>query len=323
MLRKRFITTWILVFGLFAIFPEMAKAETSEEAPLQMEELTIQILPEYSYHPEDNEQNHPPLLVGYHGALKNNTDVSQKGRIELPLPSKEENFKIGFVGDYSNDLREIYEIEYEFDKDTGIISWETSEEIEPQGIYKFVIEFYTNSIEKSEEKKMLEYHFKSFTDIGLVHFIFVEPLKTDSFKLEPAPESHQTNSFNMNMFSYMAQGMKIGDEKAIQLEYERTDNTTTKEILTAMAASDFHQGAAVKNEEKIPGWKIALVVGAVTVVAAAVLIIILRRHSKNLKTTVENSSKNDSKEDAKKAKLRSMLLDGSITQEEYNELLKK
>lgn len=130
MLKKRLIALWVLVFSLFVVFPVMANAETLDKVPLQMEELVIQVLPDYSYHPEDNKQNHSPLLVGYHGTLRNATDLSQKGQINLTLPVEEENFKIGFVGDYSNDLKEMFEIEYEFDKDTGLISWETSEEIE-------------------------------------------------------------------------------------------------------------------------------------------------------------------------------------------------
>lgn len=311
-----------LVFCLLISVSGMAYAAEDTGNTLQMEELTIQVLPDYSYHPKAKDPDATPLLVGYHGALKNNSEQPQKGQIEIPLPVKDKNFQIGFVADYSKDLTEMYEIEYELEEKLGIISWETSEEIQPQEIYKFVIEYYTNEINESKDKNTLEYSFTSFSDVGLMNLIFVEPLKTNSFKLEPASETAQKNSYNMNMFLYQVQGMKPGEEKSIKLEYEREDDRTTTEIMEEMAGAPEKKVTAKKNEEKIPTGTVIGVIGGITAIAVVLLVILLKRRKK-VTTRITNDVSSDQNFEIKKAKLRTMLLEGSITEEEYQELLKR
>ncbi|WP_404329613.1 hypothetical protein [Mesobacillus maritimus] len=311
---------WPLIFSILFFMPAIVSAENTDN-PLQMEELTIQVMPEFAHHPDDKKQDNPPLLIGYHGALINNSDQPQKGQIAIPLPVEEKNFKLGFIADYSKDLSEMNEIEYELDSETGTISWTTSEEIQPQELYRFVIEYYTDSIKEGKESNTLEYHFESFADIGMMNLIFVEPLKTERFKLEPEAESHQKNSYNMNMFIYMSQGMKPGEEKTIKLEYDRAEERTTGEIMDEMAGGTAKQGTSTNNEEKIPVWMIVSVVGGVSVIAAGLLIFFLRKKTTNRVEKRKMVTK-ESSTDIKKAKLRAMLLDGSISEEEYNQLLK-
>lgn len=324
MLRKTFqsISALIFVISLTA-FSGTISAETKEKAPFQIEQMNIQVLPEYSFHPEDEDKEQPPLLFGYHLTLINTSDVPQKAHIEFPLPFEEQGFKLNAVGEYSNDQEEIKEIQYKFDEKTGVISWETMEEVDPQGIYKYVIEFYTNSIQESGDTKTFSYHFKSFSDIGAINLTFVEPLMTDSFTLEPAPEKHQQNSMNINLYTYTLEGMKSGEEKTFQLNYERKESRTTSDLLLAMADSDYHHGTTVKSVHKIPGWKIAIVVGGIALIAAAILIVILQSRSKKLNVNEEEKNKNASKADVRRSQLRSMLLEGRITDKEYRELIKK
>jgi len=311
---------WPLIFTILFFMPTIGSAKNTEN-PLQMEELTIQVMPEFAYHPDDKKQNHPPLLVGYHGALINNSDQPQKGQIEFPLPTDEKNFKLGFVADYSKDLSEMNEIEYELNKETGTISWTTSDEIQPQELYRFVIEYYTDSIQPGKDHNTLEYQFKSHFDIGMMNLIFVEPLNTESFKLEPEAESHQKNSYNMNMFIYLSQGMKPGDEKKIKLEYVRAEERTTGEIMDDMAGANSKQGSTTTNDDSIPVWMIASVLGGGTVAIAGLLIFILRK-KRGQNRSGKTTHTYDGVIDAKKAKLRTMLLEGSITEDEYNELLR-
>lgn len=306
--------SFILLF-IFQL-PGLAEAEAKPDV-LNMEELTIQVMPEYSYHPKDKKKN-PPLLVGYHGALKNNAEQPQKGQVVVPLPMDEKNFRIGFAGDYSRDLTEMNEIEYELDQEKGTISWETSEEIQPGEIYKFVIEYYTDSISEKDGTKELAYDFTNFTEIGLLNLIFVEPLNSESFKLEPASEQQQKNSYNMNMFLYQSQEMKAGEAKNIKLEYKRTDDRTTAEIMEDMAGDAKKAGTVKQNDEKMPLWLVITVVGSITIIAALLLIFFMKRQK--TKPVQVNAS---SELEAKKAKLRAMLVEGSITETEYNELLKK
>jgi hypothetical protein len=312
-----------LTLSLFLLFifqlPDAARAENTSSV-LKMEELTIQVMPEYSYHPKDKKKKNPPLLVGYHGALKNNAEKAQKGQVVIPLPMDEKNFMIGYVADYSRNLTEMNEIEYELDKERGTIAWETSEEIQPQEIYKFVIEYYTDSIKEKEGTNTLTYNFNSFAEIGLLNLIFIEPLKTESFKLKPEAEQHQKNSYNMNMFLFQSQGMKSNEEKNIKLEYKRSETKTTAEIMEDMAGDSKKAGTVKQNDEKMPLWIVILVVGSISVSAAVILLLMMK------KKTAKQGNKAISKEaenEAKKTRLRTMLMDGSITESEYNELIKK
>lgn len=321
----------IRAMGIFILclllFPGAVFAEGQKQAPLQMDELVIQVLPEYTYHPKEDKKEGPPLLIGYHGSLRNTTDEAQKGQIRIPVPVHEKNFKIGFIGDYSGDLSEVYPIEYELDLENGFITWETSEEIEPQGTYKFVVEYYTNTIEESEDGKSFDFHFKAFTDIGLLRVVVTEPLKTEKFSLEPAADSHLENSYGMNMFVYMHHDVKAGDEKNVHIRYEREEKRTTEEMFMAMAEYGAKQGER-ENDEIMPLWQIVLITGGMALAGAAVLIIFLKRkrnakHGENPQAQQPPSGEAAEKTEAKIAALRSMLLAGDITEEEYREMMKK
>ncbi len=295
----------------------------NQAAILKMEELKVQVMPEYANHPKDKEKDHPSLLIGYHGTLINPTDQPVKGQIEIPLPMDEEGFRIGFVADYNRDLTELNEIEYEMDKENRTISWETSEDIQPNEPYKFVIEYYTNQLIVNKETKKLTYQFKSFADIGLVSVLFLEPLKSESFQLSPSADSHQENGYGMNMFLYQIQGMKPDGTQEIQLEYKRSETKTTMEIMEEMTGNPEHAEKAIQKNETLPIWKILTVVGGVSVFSAIFLIFFMKRKRASQQIHNKQSGKIQQDEKVKKSRLRAMLLEGSISQQEYDELLKK
>jgi hypothetical protein len=308
----------ILLFSL----PDYTNAE-NQAAILKMEELNVQVMPEYANHPKDKEKSHPSLLIGYHGTLINPTDRPVKGEIEIPLPMDEDEFRIGFVADYNRDLTELNEIEYEMDKKNRTISWETSEDIQPNETYKFVIEYYTNQLIVNSETKKLSYQFKSFADIGLVSVVFLEPLKSESFQLNPSADSHQENGYGMNMFLYQIQGMKPDVTKKIQLEYKRKETKTTMEIMEEMTGNPEHAEKAVQKNEILPIWLILTVLGGVSAFAAILLIFFMKRKKGSQHIRNKQSEKTQQDDITKKSRLRAMLLEGSISQQEYDELLKK
>ncbi|WP_147532681.1 hypothetical protein [Bacillus marasmi] len=317
----------LVITCLMLILPNIAFANTNEPV-LKMEELSIQVMPEYSFHPEDKKMDQSPLLVGLHGTLINNSDKPQKGQIEIPLPLKAKDFKIGYVADYNRDQTNMYEIEYEIDKNKGTIAWTTTEEVQPGELYKFVIEYYTNDIKVNKDNHTLSYKFESFADIGMVRVLFLEPLKTESFSLTPAAESHQENGYGMNMFMYQYQGMKPGDVKEYTLKYDRTETKTTMDIMNEMGNQTAAKGVA-KDNETLPIGIIIGVISGVCIVIAAAIIIILKKRGNQTKKDAKNKKQKQTVDvgqadlDKKKKRLRSMLLEGSITEEEYQELLQK
>jgi hypothetical protein len=314
---KRFLN--ILMIIIF-VLPISANAE-SVDNPLILEELAIQIMPEYSYHPKDTKKNHPPLLIGYQGTFMNTSEQSKKGKIEIPVPDGQKDIQIGFVADYSSDLSEMYEIEYDLDKKRNIISWETTRKILPGDLYKFVIEFYSNEIQEEADEKSLEYTFKSFTDIGLVNITFLEPLKTDSTRLQPEPESHQENPYGMNMFMYQIQEMKMGDDQTYQLNYKRSSKQTTVELMNQIDGN--HEEKPVEPK-KVETKELSLVIGGVSAFSliSAILLVFILRKRKNVITASIVSASPKPHEDDEKAYLRNKLVLGELTKQEYEKQVK-
>lgn len=322
-MRKTGMLVCILM-SILLLLPTYPGANTQESSILKMEELSIQIMPEYSFHPEDKKKDRPSLLVGYQGALLNQSATPQKGQIEIPLPMKAKGFKIGYVADYNRDQTEMNEIEYEIDKDRQTISWMTSEEVQPGELYKFVIEFYTNQIKIDKYTKKLTYTFESFVDIGMVRILFLEPLKTDSFRLTPAADSHQENGYGMNMFIYQNQGMKINDKKEMTLEYKRDETKTTMDIMNEMG-NETPTKVDEKSNEPISNSRVIWILIAITSGIAIVLLFFLKKKAKLQKSEVMGDPMKtiDTFEiETKKKDLRKRLIEGKISEDRYNELLR-
>lgn len=308
-----------LLLSMLLVMPtQWAQAEETTNV-LSFEELQIQVMPEFSYHPEDKKQDQPALLVGYHGSLMNKSDQPQKGKIEIPLPMKEKNFRIGFVADYNREGTEMLEIEYELDKKNGVMTWETHEEIQPGEMYKFVIEYYTDQITAKVEAKKLKYSFSSFANIGLVSITFLEPLKTESFTIAPAAEEHQQNPYGMNMFMYQLQGVKPGQKQTYEVNYSRAEKTPTMDIINDMAGQSTTKDTTVKENKTMSTELVTGVVVGSSLFLGSLLIILLRKRKPQ---AAKKSLKDDSRQE-KVRRLRAMLVDGSITEEEYEQLMKK
>ncbi|MEH7502193.1 hypothetical protein V7152_09120 [Neobacillus drentensis] len=222
---------YLLIVSVILAFMCPSNSFAENESILSLEELSIQVMPEFAYHPNDKQKNNVPLLIGYQGSMVNNSDQPQTGKIEIPLPMKEKDFRIGYVADYSSDLSKSYEIEYIIDPEKGTISWTTSEEIGPKERYKFVIEFYVDSINVKKEMKSLQYQFISFADIELVNVTFTEPSDAKNVKLTPAPAEKGNHGGKENTYSYLFQNVKAGEVKNFTLTYLRSESKPASELL--------------------------------------------------------------------------------------------
>jgi len=209
--------------------------------------------------------------------MRNKSEQPQRGQIEIPLPVDDKNFRIGYVADYSSDLSKVHEIEYILDQEKGTISWTTSEEIKPNDAYKFVIEFYTDTIKVEKEKKTVSYQFKSFTDIGLFNVSFIEPLEAIKVVLEPAIEKKSTHADEEGVHSYFFQGLKAGEEKSFTLSYEREETTPTFELMEKQE----QQQLDTLDSEKSPAiFSIAAVSGIGLMAAGASAFLMKRKREK-------------------------------------------
>lgn len=269
---KKFL--FMIIMSLFIINPSVMAAKETQNI-LSMEELTIKVMPEFAYHPTDEKKEHLPLLFGYQGTMLNHSDQRQKGQIEIPLPSEEKNLRIGYVADYSSDLSKIYEIEYIIDKEKGMISWTTSEEIQPNEVYKFVIEFYTDSLQVEKEKRTLSYHFKSFADIGLLNVSFIEPFGAKKVVLDPKPYEKQAHADEEGVYSFNFQGVKVDEEKRFTFTYERTKTTPTFELMNKP-----EKEIKYVNEEEDSAFVSIAAFSVVGLAAAGALLLLTKRKRK-------------------------------------------
>jgi hypothetical protein len=72
---NKYILILSILFAFMCPFPSFAESKSI----LSMEELSIQVMPEFAYHPNDKVKDHPPLLIGYQGSMVNNSNQPQKG----------------------------------------------------------------------------------------------------------------------------------------------------------------------------------------------------------------------------------------------------
>lgn len=272
MMKKLLININFFLCLLLLLNPLIIAAEENKNI-LSMEELAIKIMPEFAYHPNDVKKEHPPLLIGYQGTMRNQSEQPQIGQIEIPLPIDAKNFRIGYVADYSSDLSKVYEIEYILDQEKRTISWTTSEEIKPNDVYKFVIEFYTDNIMVDNDKKSLPYQFKSFTDIGIFNVSFIEPIKAQKFVLDPAPEEKNTHGDEKGVHSYFYQGIKAGEEKSFTLTYERKETTPTVEMMEKQE----QQPLDTIENKKSPAILSVAAVSGIGLIAAGAFVFLMRR----------------------------------------------
>jgi hypothetical protein len=272
MMKKLLININFFLCLLLLLNPLIIAAEENQNI-LSMEELSIKVMPEFAYHPNDVKKEHPPLLIGYQGNMRNQSEQPQIGQIEIPLPIKNKNFRIGYVADYSSDLSKVYEIDYILDQEKGTISWTTSEEIKPKDVYKFVVEFYTDNIMVEKAKKSLSYQFNSFTDIGLFNVSFIEPLKAEKVVLDPAPEEKNTHGDEKGVHSYFYQGIKAGEEKSFTLTYERKETTPTVEMMEKQE----QQPLDTMENKKNPAILSVAAVSGIGLIAAGAFAFLMRR----------------------------------------------
>lgn len=267
---KRILTIFLIILAF--VSPSASYADENRNV-FTMEELSIHLMPEFSYHPNDQKKDHAPLLIGYQGAMINNSNQPQKGQIEIPLPVNGKNVRIGYVADYSGDLKKAYEIEYTVDLERGTISWTTSEEVPPQGRYKFVIEFYSDSLKADGAKKSLDYQFTSFADIGLVSVTFIKPEKAAKLKLTPAPDENNSHADGGSTFNYLYQGIKAGEQKSFSMTYQRKETKPTIELM------DSNDDQA--NSEKKSNYLAVGAFGGVSLLSLGAITVIFKNRRKN------------------------------------------
>lgn len=304
---------------------------STDEFPYR--ELFVHVMPEFAI-PSDTTVDSPFVLIGYHGTLVNKSGEQYSGEIEIPVPVNFSNFKLGFFAEYTDQEEEKIELDYEIDKEKGIVTWQPSKPIEKDGSYQFVIEFYYTPIEVGENKTF-SYSFEPYTDTDKANIVIYKPFGAENFLIVPATEHATTNAFGVEMFGYQYNSLKKGDKKDFQVTYLKEDNETTMDKINNMQAPNDEIHSGFQNDgnvqERVAQPLIsnngAIIIGISIVVAGILLMLGLRffqNDSDNNEIQIKKENDRITPEiDEEKKKLRKIYADGAIDKKEYMEKLNR
>ena len=266
---KKYVYTFVCLLFLCCV-----RSTAAQENVFVLENGLIQVMPEYANHPDD-QSDKPSMLVGMHLSFRNVSKQGQKGIIVIPLPTKEKEFRVGYVAQYVND--EPKEIDYTLDQEKGYISFEVGKEIQPNERYDIVIEYYTKNIRLEKKKRTITYTYHHLLPIEHMKIVFYQPFKADEFKITPSPQYYEENNYGMGMYLYEFTKMKQGDAKTFNITYSREDMRTTYELL-----NEYHGNEQEKENKTLsPIFVASGVIGGSLLSIATMIITLQKRRGKN------------------------------------------
>lgn len=346
---KKFIALFVTsTFLSFLVFTH-AHAETpfqAEKFPYQ--QMQIQVMPEFDY-PEDWPKNTPSLLVGIYGTITNKSGHDYSGKIEVPVPVKEKNFEANLVAEFPNVNKSEVQRPYDIDKTKEIISWQPQKPIKNNATYRYVIEYYTNSI-TGKDQKAFTYQFKSQADINTLDVIYYAPMNAKNITLEPKPKSTAKSDYGEELAYYEYKNVKKGSGFKYSFTYKKPNMESTMSIINKQQPPNDSNHAGIKNNTSakssstpavqsrpIIGIGGASIIGLAIIIAGIFILFGLKGNNRSVTSKANSSHRPGNKQTGKpapkksnklanaeaKKDLRKKLLNGKIDQETYEEEMKK
>ncbi|MDR6998705.1 hypothetical protein [Neobacillus niacini] len=350
MLKKKWLVLFILASFLFSFCLQKASAEMEFKAEkFPFKEMQVQVMPEFDY-PEDWPKNTPSLLVGQYGTIINKSGQDFNGKIEIPVPAKEKNFQAYLVAEFPDVNKPEVQRPYDVDKEKGLVTWKPKNPLKNNETYRFVIEYYSNSI-KVADKKSFTYELKNNAEIKQLDVIFYAPMKAKDIQINPKPQNKEKSEYGEELFYYQHKNVKIGDSIQYSFSYKKDGTESTMAAINKQQApnDDNHKGVSSgtstdqvlnngtstesTNQKPIIGVGGASIIGIAIILAGAFVFMGLKgkpqREAKGVPKNNQQQSKRTIKNDSKSAnaeqkkELRKKLLTGKIDQETYDEQMKK
>ncbi|MDQ0197336.1 hypothetical protein [Neobacillus ginsengisoli] len=344
MLKKKLLALLIIASFLSSLCFQKASAETPFQAEkFPFKEMQIQVMPEFDY-PENWPKGTPSLLVGLYGTITNNSGQDYNGKIEIPIPVKEKDFQANLVAEFPSADKPEVQRPYDIYKEKGIVSWKPAKTIKNNETYKFVIEYYVNSIQV-KDKKIFTYSFTNQSEIDQLNVIFYAPMNAKEIQLEPKAQNNSKSDYGEDLYYYQYQNVKKGENLYYTFSYKKDGTESTMEAINKQQPPNDSTHAGVKNgtsksqtsnvNSKSPIISIggALIIGSAIIIASVFVFLGLKGKKplpfKAKKTNKHQPKKETAKKENKSAnaedkkELRKKLLTGKIDQETYEEEMKK
>lgn len=347
MLKKKWSALLVLVsFISSLIIPnaDAASAYPAEKFPIK--EMQIQVMPEFDY-PEDwPSREIPSLLIGQYGTITNKSGQDYHGKIEIPAPTKDKGFEAVLVAEFPEENKPEVQRPYDVDKENGMISWKPAKPIKNNESYRFVIEYYTKTIDV-KDKKRFTYEFRNNAEIKQLDVIFYAPMNTKEIQMEPKAQENSKNEYGEEIYFSQYTNVKAGERLKYSFSYKKDGTESTTEAMSKQqppndethsgvngSATDQLTKSTDNSKQPIIGIGGASIIGIAIIIAAAFVYLGLKAKAqtsgsgtkknqyherKRASTKKENKAFNT---EAKK-ELRKKLLTGKIDQETYEEEMKK
>jgi hypothetical protein len=343
-MRKKLLALFVITTFLSSFVIKNANAEApfqAEKFPYQ--DMQLQVMPEFDY-PADWPKDTPSVLVGQYGTFTNKSGQDYSGNIEIPVPAKDKNFEVNLVAEFPDVNKSEVQRPYEVNKDKGTITWKPGKAIKNGDTYRYVIEYYINSINVSDQKSF-NYQFTNQADIKTLDVVFYAPMNAKNIALEPKAQSTSKSDYKEDLYYYEYKNVKPGNTLNYSFTYTKKDNVSSLSVINKEQPPNdsTHSGvngttttsSTDKSKQPIIGIGGASIIGIAIILAGLLIFFSLRgRIPKASSLTSNKSTKNQpgkptSKKIDKlanseeKKELRKKLLNGKIDQETYEEEMKK
>jgi hypothetical protein len=347
MLSKKLMALIVIALCLTSFVIPKASADIRfQPEKFPFKEMQIQVMPEFDY-PEDWPKNTPSLLVGEYGTITNKSGRDFSGKIEIPIPSKEKGFETNLVAEFPDPNKPEVQRPYTVDKEKGIVSWTPAKPIKNNKSYKFVIEYYTNTI-AVKDKKSFTYELTNNTPIDQLNVIFYAPMNAKNIQIAPKAQNTTKSEYGEALYYYQYSKVKIGNSLKYSFSYKKdgTESTmaainkqqppnddTHKNVQNETATDQVSKSGNDTSNQPIIGIGAALIIAIAIIITGVLIFFGLqgKRQSvtkstkfnkpQNVKQQVKKESKSVNADEKKE--LRKKLLTGKIDQETYEEEMKK
>lgn len=344
MQKKKLLALFVIASFLSSLYFQRVSAEVpfqAEKFPYQ--DMQIQVMPEFDY-PTNWPKDTPSLLVGEYGTIMNKTGQDYDGNIEVPVPVNDKDFQANLVAEFPDPSKPEVQRPYTIDKQKGVVTFKPQKTIKNNETYKYVIEYYVNSI-SVKDKKSFTYQFTNPADINQLNVIFYSPMNAKDVQLEPKAQNKTKSDYGEDLYYYQYQNVKKGQNLSYTFSYKKDGTDSTMAAINKLQPPNDSTHAGVKSgntasnsssnnsNSPIIGMGGAIIIGIAIIIAGVFVFLGLKgrkaNSSKGGKGNKKQPKKGTAKKESKKAneeekkELRKKLLTGKIDQETYEEEMKK
>ncbi|WP_342432273.1 hypothetical protein [Neobacillus sp. FSL H8-0543] len=351
MLKKRLFAVFIITafFSSF-IIPRVEAESTFQAEKFPYSQMQIQVMPEFDY-PENWPKETPSLLLGLYGTFTNKSGQDYDGKVEIPVPAKEKGFQAYLVAEFPDENQPEVQRPFDLDEENGVISWTPSKAIKNGETYRFVVEYYTSSVDVKDNRSFT-YEYTSQADIETMDVIFYAPMDAKEIVIEPKAQNNTKSEYGEELFYYQYKDFKAGEKVKYTFTYKKDGYESTLTAInkqqppndkdhegvsgnaTDQILNGGNSGNSGNGDRPLIGVGGASVIGIAIIIAGVFIYLGLKGRSqatatKNTKAanpqpkrkTVKKESNSLHTDDKKD--LRRKLLTGKIDQETYEEEMKK